>query len=315
MLLAADVAPIDALYDALAARGLAPAPLFVTSLKDAESAAFLRAAMSRLAPALIVTTTAFAASGGVDDSTTPLDEAGVPVLQAVVATTKRAAWAESPRGLGAADLAMHVVLPELDGRVLAGVISFKNPSDLFDGLAFTGMTNQPEPDRIDAVADRIAALVRLQATPRGKRRIAVLLPDYPGAPGRTVRSSLGVTSPGTVAVPDAVPIVTGPHRTPPCRICAAVNVTWAGSASEPDFPSSPASCFSPAVPLAAAIPGIAARPRASESSALPIRAAWGESSRVLQLAIVNTTPKLHPRERDNRVIVRHLQTAPAWAMS
>ena len=38
MLLAADVAPIDALCDALAARGLAPAPLFVTSLKDAESA-------------------------------------------------------------------------------------------------------------------------------------------------------------------------------------------------------------------------------------------------------------------------------------
>jgi cobaltochelatase CobN len=184
MLLAADVAPIDALYAALAVRGLAPAPLFVTSLKDAESAAFLRAAMSQLAPALIVTTTAFAASGNADDST-PLEEADVPVLQAVVATTKRAAWADSPRGLGAADLAMHVVLPELDGRVLAGAISFKNPSDSFDGLAFTGMTNQPEPDRIDAVADRIAALVRLQATPRGKRRIAVLLPDYPGAPGRT----------------------------------------------------------------------------------------------------------------------------------
>src|SRR6185436_20039393 len=110
---------------------------------------------------------------------TPFDDTDVPVLQAVVATTKRAAWAESPRGLGAADLAMHVVLPELDGRVLAGVISFKNPSDLLDGLAFTGMTNHSEPDRIDAVADRIAALVRLQATPRGKRRIAVLLPDYP----------------------------------------------------------------------------------------------------------------------------------------
>jgi cobaltochelatase CobN len=184
MLLAADVAAIDALHDALAARGLASAPLFVTSLKDAESAAFLRAAMLRLAPALIVTTTAFAAAGGADDST-PLDEAGVPVLQAVVATTKRAAWAESPRGLGAADLAMHVVLPELDGRVLAGVVSFKNPSNSFDGLAFTGVTNQPEPDRIDAVADRIARLVRLQSTPRGKRRIAVLLPDYPGAPGRT----------------------------------------------------------------------------------------------------------------------------------
>ncbi|MEA2983319.1 MAG: cobaltochelatase CobN, partial [Alphaproteobacteria bacterium] len=184
MLLAADVAPVDALFDALTARGFAPAPLFVTSLKDAESAAFLRAALSRLAPAVIVTTTAFAATTSTDEPT-PLDEAGVPVLQAVVATTKRAAWMDSPRGLGTADLAMHVVLPELDGRVLVGVVAFKAPSDSFEGLAFTGVINQPEPDRIEAVADRIAALVRLQATPRDKRRIAVLLPDYPGAPGRT----------------------------------------------------------------------------------------------------------------------------------
>ena len=184
MLLAADVAPIDALCEALAARGLAPAPLFVTSLKEAESAAFLRAAMPRLRPSLIITSTAFAAAGGTD-AQTPLDEAGVPVLQAVVATTKRAAWVDSPRGLGAADLAMHVVLPELDGRVLAGVVAFKNPSNAFDGLAFTGVTNEPEPDRIDAVADRAAALVQLQVTPRSERRIAVLMPDYPGAPGRT----------------------------------------------------------------------------------------------------------------------------------
>ena len=78
----------------------------------------------RLAPAVIITTTAFAA-GGEPGAPTPLDDADVPVLQAVIATTRRAAWAESPRGLGAADLAMHVVLPELDGRVLAGAIAFK----------------------------------------------------------------------------------------------------------------------------------------------------------------------------------------------
>lgn len=181
MLLAADVAPIDALYHALVARGLAPAPLFVTSLKDAEAALFLRAALSRLAPAVIVTTTAFAAAGE-PGAPTPLDDVGVPVLQAIVATTKRAAWSDSPRGFGAADLAMHVVLPELDGRVLAGVLSFKNPSQLFEGLAFTGIANEPEPGRIDAVADRIASLVRLQMKPRHERRIAILMPDYPGAP-------------------------------------------------------------------------------------------------------------------------------------
>ncbi|HEY9360560.1 MAG TPA: cobaltochelatase subunit CobN, partial [Xanthobacteraceae bacterium] len=60
-LLAADTAPIDSLCGALAARGLAPAPLFVPSLKDSEASAFVRDALQRLAPAVVVTTTAFAA--------------------------------------------------------------------------------------------------------------------------------------------------------------------------------------------------------------------------------------------------------------
>ncbi|MBX9823602.1 MAG: cobaltochelatase subunit CobN [Xanthobacteraceae bacterium] len=184
MLLAADVAPIDALCEALTARGLAPAPLFVTSLKDAPSAAFLRDAMARLAPSVIVATTAFAATGD-GASASPLDDAGVPVLQAVIATTRRAAWLDSPRGLGAADLAMHVVLPELDGRVLAGAAAFKDASAPLDGLSFTAMVNRPEPDRIAMVAERVVALTKLQATPRAQRRIAVLMPDYPGAAGRT----------------------------------------------------------------------------------------------------------------------------------
>jgi cobaltochelatase CobN len=184
MLLAADTAAIDALCEALAARGVAPAPLVITSLKDAAAAEFLRAALARLRPAVIVTTTAFAA-GGDPGAPTPLDDAGAPVLQVVIATTKRAAWRESARGLGMADLAMHVVLPELDGRVLAGAIAFKDALPLHDGLAFTALANRPEPDRITMVADRVAALVRLQATPRRERRVALLMPDYPGAPGRT----------------------------------------------------------------------------------------------------------------------------------
>jgi len=184
MLLAADTAPVDALCAALTARGLAPAPLFVTSLKDSDAADFLRVALPRLDPSVIVTMTAFAAGATVGEST-PLDHAGVPVLQVVSATTQRAAWRESARGLGAADLAMHIVLPELDGRVLAGAIAFKDPLPRQEALAFTALASRPEPDRIAMVADRIAALARLRALPRGERRIAVLMSDYPGAPGRT----------------------------------------------------------------------------------------------------------------------------------
>jgi cobaltochelatase CobN len=184
MVLAADTAPIDALCAALAARGLAGAPLMITSLKEKAAADFLREALGRLRPALIVTATAFAAGGNAGEAT-PLDDADVPVLQVISATTRRAAWRSSPRGLGAADLAMHVVLPELDGRILAGAVAFKDPLAPQDALAFTALASRPEADRIAMVADRIAALVRLRALPRGERCVAALMPDYPGAPGRT----------------------------------------------------------------------------------------------------------------------------------
>ena len=183
MLLAADVAPVDALASALAERGLAAAPIFVGSLKDPVSRSFLRDSFSALDPALVITATAFA--GGDSTDVPLLDAPGVPVLQAVMATTPRSAWVESSRGLAAADLAMHVVLPELDGRVLAGAVSFKDPLPPHEGLAFTRQINRSEPDRVAQVADRAAALVRLRGTPVAERRIGMLLPDYPGVGGRT----------------------------------------------------------------------------------------------------------------------------------
>jgi cobaltochelatase CobN len=197
MLLAADTAPIDALCEALAARGLAPAPLVVTSLKDEAAAEFLRGALAQLDPALIVTMTAFAA--GDAGGETALDGPDVPVLQVISATTRRAAWRSSPRGLGAADLAMHVVLPELDGRILAGALAFKDALPAHDALAFAAVASRPEADRVAMIADRIAALVRLRALPRGQRCIAVLMPEYPGAPGRS-GYAVGLDVPESVRV-------------------------------------------------------------------------------------------------------------------
>ncbi len=197
LLLAADTAAIDALCEALSARGLAPVPLAITSLKEAAAAAFIRDAMGRLKPAVIITTTAFAAGADRGDPS-PFDDLDAPVLQAVIATTRRAAWRESSRGLSAADLAMHVVLPELDGRVLAGAIAFKDSSPPHPQLAFTSFASRPEPDRVAAVADRAAALVRVQEKPRAERRIAVLMPDYPAAPGRT-GYAVGLDVPASVA--------------------------------------------------------------------------------------------------------------------
>ncbi|BCH16119.1 cobaltochelatase subunit CobN [Mesorhizobium sp. L-2-11] len=184
MLLAADVAPIDTLFEALSARGIIPVPIFVSSLKDPASLAFVETALAALRPAAIITATAFA-SGAEPGVETLFDRAGVPVLQVIVATTRRDIWQDNQRGLAPADLAMHVVLPELDGRILAGAISFKGESEVDPALAFRAFANRPEPDRVAQVANRVEAFVRLQRTPREKRKLAILIPNYPSAPGRT----------------------------------------------------------------------------------------------------------------------------------
>ncbi|TGP49207.1 cobaltochelatase subunit CobN [bacterium M00.F.Ca.ET.230.01.1.1] len=184
MLLAADVAPIDALAEALKLQDLAPVPIFVSSLKDPTSLAFVENALASLNPAAIITATAFA-SGAEPGTETLLDRAGVPVFQVIVATTRREVWENNQRGLAPADLAMHVVLPELDGRILAGAISFKGEVKTDPALAFRAFANRPEADRVAQVARRIAAFVRLQRTERAERKLAILIPDYPSAPGRT----------------------------------------------------------------------------------------------------------------------------------
>ena len=170
----------------MAERGIRPVPIFVASLKDPTSVAFVEKALADLAPAAIVTATAFA-SGAEPGGETLFDRAGVPVFQVVVATTRREAWESSPRGLAPADLAMHVVMPELDGRIarrrrlLQGRQSEPTPH-----LAFAP-DDQPARARPRSSRSPPASpsFLQLAATPPAERRIAILMPDYPGAPGRT----------------------------------------------------------------------------------------------------------------------------------
>ncbi|OYX13633.1 MAG: cobaltochelatase subunit CobN [Rhizobiales bacterium 32-66-8] len=152
-------------------------------MRDAAAQTLLTEAVARFSPPALITTTAFA-SGAEPGQPTLFDRLGVPVFQAVVATTRRSAWQEGPRGLAPADLAMHVVLPELDGRILAGALSFKD-STADDALGFAAQVNRAEPGRVDAVAERIERFLHLKATPVAERRVAVLIPDYPNAPGRS----------------------------------------------------------------------------------------------------------------------------------
>ncbi|GGE71866.1 cobaltochelatase subunit CobN [Sphingomonas prati] len=176
-LLAADTDPIAALHAAFVARGYDVVALFAPSLKGAPGD-WLRRWIAALAPAAIVNATAFSARGA--DDATPLDVAGVPVFQVAIATSDRRAWADATRGLSAADLAMHVVLPEVDGRLFAGIASFKDAATHDPALEYTRRAHRADPARIAAIADRVHGWVRLGTTPAADRRVALVLSTYPG---------------------------------------------------------------------------------------------------------------------------------------
>jgi cobaltochelatase CobN len=179
-LTAADTAPVDALIAALRQKGFDAYGVFVTSLKAAGVADWLNAQFEPHPPAVIVNATAFSAIG--DDGTTPFDAAACPVFQVALSTARREDWAESLRGLSPGDLAMHVVLPEVDGRLFMGVVSFKSPGERDVELQFSHMAHRPDNERVDAIVARVTAWRRLAEKPAARKRVAVVLSNYPGRP-------------------------------------------------------------------------------------------------------------------------------------
>jgi len=181
-LLAADYEPVTALMGALEREGLAPLAIAVSSLKDTAIEPELRHLIETHRPAVILNTTAFSAMR--EDETTVLDAADAPVLQVVLSGSAREAWAESGRGLSPADLAMNVVLPELDGRLLTRAVSFKAEAPTDPRLEFASVRHRAEPDRVDYVARLAAAWARLRGKPAAERKLALVLSDYPARGGR-----------------------------------------------------------------------------------------------------------------------------------
>ena len=191
---AANTAPIDALIEALQARGLNPLPVFVSSLKDAESVAILDTVLGEAPPDIVLNATAFAVSTGNDDAAGPFALHDCPVLQVIFAGGDEISWRAGARGLDARDIAMNVALPELDGRIITRALSFK-AAPTRDPLTEADLTlYQPVPDRIDFVADLARNWVRLRHTPRPERRVVLILANYPHRDGR-IGNGVGLDTP------------------------------------------------------------------------------------------------------------------------
>lgn len=177
-LAAADVRPIDDLLAGFEAHGFEALGFFATSLK----ASGIGESLERIGatPLAVVNATNFSARRGPLPS--PLDRFGCPVFQVSMSTGRRRDWHASNRGLSASDLAMQVVLPEVDGRVFAGTISFKSPTARDPDLQYSRFRHRSDPVLVDQAVERVVRHARLATRPNAEKRLAVVLSSYPGRP-------------------------------------------------------------------------------------------------------------------------------------
>ncbi len=192
-------APVDAIITALDERGISTTAVFVASLKDPASVAVIEDALRDTPPSIILNATSF--SAGNHD---PLAHYDCPVLQVVFAGSSEQQWKDSPQGLGPRDLAMNVVLPELDGRMFSRAVSFKADAVWHQRTECRVVTYRPVPDRIDFVADLAANWISLRRKQPSERNIAIVLANYPDKDGR-IANGVGYDTPAsTIAILDTL---------------------------------------------------------------------------------------------------------------
>ncbi|WP_326534559.1 cobaltochelatase subunit CobN [Pseudorhodoferax sp.] len=191
-LLAGNTAAFDALALALHARGLNPLPLALDSLKDALCLSTLRTLCRDHAVQLVLNTTAFSA---LEPGQALAGDA--PVLQVITSGGNRDDWLADAQGLRPRDIAMQVVLPEMDGRIVTRAISFKGLAHRCPVTQTDIVAYQPEPDRVDFVAELAQRWCRLRTLPAQDKRLALVLANYPGSEGR-IGSGVGLDTPASV---------------------------------------------------------------------------------------------------------------------
>jgi cobaltochelatase CobN len=193
---AGDLAPVDTLIDALALRGFDAEALYVSSLREEAAADFVRRTFVRNPPDVILNATAFATGEG--ESARPFGT-DAPWLQVVFSGQSRETWESSTAGLSPHYIAMHVALPELDGRILTRAVGFKQDVGRDPLTELHVVEMQSAPDRAEFVADLALGWARLRRTPRNERRIGLILANYPNRDSR-IGNGVGLDTPESAVV-------------------------------------------------------------------------------------------------------------------
>ncbi|MDP9692100.1 UNVERIFIED_ORG: cobaltochelatase CobN [Pseudomonas mohnii] len=190
---AANTAFIDVFCQRLQAAGLNPLPIALASLKEPGCLAVVEDWLDEVEAGVILNTTGFAQSSPEAPHLRPFRR-NIPVIQAICAQDNEPGWRASEQGLGPRDLAMHIALPELDGRIISRPISFKDLAWRSERSQSDVVCYRAQPERMDFVAQLARRWIDLARLPNGEKRIALILANYPTRDGR-IGNGVGLDTP------------------------------------------------------------------------------------------------------------------------
>ncbi|PQA78227.1 cobaltochelatase subunit CobN [Rhodoferax sp. TS-BS-61-7] len=204
---AGNTAVFDAMLAALHDQGLNTVAVAVDSLKNPTSLALLQSLAAQHGVGVVLNATSFAITALDGDDVDSVDGAqmeplagDVPVLQLITAGCAQEQWLADPHGLAPRDLAMQVVLPEVDGRIGTRAISFKGLAWRCERTEVDVVRYQPEPERMAFVAELARRWCTLRNKPNADKRVALILANYPNDDSR-LANGVGLDTPAsTVAL-------------------------------------------------------------------------------------------------------------------
>ncbi|MEQ3552464.1 cobaltochelatase subunit CobN [Pseudonocardia nematodicida] len=194
--LAGNTRYIEALCEAVEAKGARPLPIWCASLRQAPAALLetLREADAMVVTVLAAggTKPASAQAGGEDEEwdVTALAALDVPILQGLCLTSSRATWESNDDGLSPLDVATQVAVPEFDGRLITVPFSFKETDD--DGLS----VYVPDHERAARVAGIAVNHANLRRVPNADKKIVLMLSAYPTKHAR-IGNAVGLDTPAS----------------------------------------------------------------------------------------------------------------------
>ncbi len=189
------------LLDVFAEQGLKVIALAIRSLKDNVSLSMVNEVINQLSAKVILNATGFASNrvGSPDLASEPTDfqssfDRSIPVLQLILSSSTQEDWQDQLKGLRNRDIAMQVVLPEMDGRIITRTVSFKQHASYHEQGQIDLVRYGIHKERALFVAKLAKAYCRLSEKPNTEKRIALILANYPTKDGR-IGNGVGLDTP------------------------------------------------------------------------------------------------------------------------